>query len=296
MADPRLQVHLVDGTYELFRHHFALPSHLDAGGQEVAAVRGVMASMAALLREGASHVAVATDHVIESFRNALFPPYKSSAGMAPALLAQFSLLEEALAAMGLVVWPMVELEADDALASGAALAAAAPDVERVIICSPDKDLAQCVSSDRVVTLDRRRRSFTDEAGVRARYGVGPESIPDWLALVGDSADGYPGLPRWGPASATAVLRRWRHVEEIPSLPERWAVDVRGASGLAASLRDRRREVLLYKDLATLRADEKLFGSVEELRWRGPQPQLAPMCERLDLPDFEALVLGLWSGR
>jgi 5'-3' exonuclease len=291
-----LRVHLVDGTYELFRHHFALPSHADAGGREVAAVRGVMSSMVALLREGASHVAVATDHVIESFRNDLYPAYKSSAGVAPALLGQFPLLEEALAAMGLVVWPMVELEADDALASAAAHAAGEPGSDLVLICSPDKDLAQCVRGGHVVILDRRRRTITDQAGVRARYGVDPESIPDWLALVGDSADGYPGLPRWGPASATAVLQRWRHIEHIPALPERWGVDVRGATGLAATLRERRQEALLYKDLATLRSDEKLFTSLEELRWRGPQPELSGICRRLDLPDFEAKVDALAVAR
>jgi 5'-3' exonuclease len=284
-----VNVFLVDGTYELFRHHFALPSHTDGAGREIGAVRGVLTSMLALLREGATHLGVATDHVIESFRNDLFAGYKSSAGVESALLGQFRLLEEALAAMGLVVWPMVELEADDGLASAAAAVAADPSVDRVLICSPDKDLTQCVRGDRVVMLDRRKRQVTGEEGVRARYGVGPASIPDWLALVGDSADGYPGLPRWGSASATAVLRRWQHIENIPALAERWEVSVRGASALAASLRDGRHEVALYKTLATLRADAALVAGTEELRWNGPRDDFAGMCQRLDMADFGARV-------
>ena len=214
---------------------------------------------------------VATDHVIESFRNDLYPGYKTSAGMDPAILGQFGLLEDALEAMGVVVWPMVDLEADDALASVAAAAASDGSVDRVLICTPDKDLAQCVVGRRVVQFDRRKRAILDDDGVKAKFGVAPGSIPDWLALVGDSADGFPGLPRWGPASAATVLARWGRIEAIPPLPERWGVSVRGAANLAASLRERRDEALLYKDLATLRADRALISSVSELRWRGPTP-------------------------
>ncbi|HWG75006.1 MAG TPA: 5'-3' exonuclease H3TH domain-containing protein [Acidimicrobiales bacterium] len=285
MEEGTIEVHLVDGTYELFRHHFALPSHAGAGGQEVAAVRGVLGSVLALIGDGATHVGVATDHVIESFRNAMYARYKTSAGVAPELLGQFGLLEEALVAMGVVVWPMVDLEADDALASAAAVAAGDAAVGRVLVCSPDKDLAQCVLGERVVILDRRKRLVVDESGVRARFGVGPASIPDWLALVGDAADGFPGLPRWGSASATAVLARWGTIEAIPALPERWGVQVRGAANLAASLRHGRADAMLFKDLATLRVDRSLLGSPEELRWRGPKPEFPAVCRRLDAPEL-----------
>ena len=280
-----VEVHLVDGTYELFRHHFALPSRAGAEGQEVAAVRGVLASVLALIRDGATHVGVATDHVVESFRNLMYAGYKTSAGVAPELLAQFGPLEEALVAMGVAVWPMVELEADDALASAAAVAAGDDAVGRVLVCSPDKDLAQCVVGERVVILDRRKRLVVDEAGVRARFGVGPASIPDWLALVGDAADGFPGLPRWGAASATAVLARWGTIEAIPPLPERWGVQVRGAANLAASLRRGRADAKLFKDLATLRVERGLLGSVEELRWQGPTPEFPAVCRHLDAPEL-----------
>jgi 5'-3' exonuclease len=264
-----VKVHLVDGTYELFRHHYGVP----AGGRDEsdtkAATRGVLFSVLQLFEEGATHVGVATDHVIESFRNDRWPNYKSSAGMPPELLAQFGLLEEALAAMGVMVWPMVELEADDALAAAAARAAADPDVEQVQIMTPDKDLAQCVVGERVVQVDRRRSITTDEAGVRAKYGVSPESIPDWLALVGDSADGYPGLPGWGKTAASAVLARYRHIEDIPELGLRWDVGVRGRERLAATLADQRDLAFLFRDLATLRADAPVLDDVDRLRWRGP---------------------------
>ncbi len=304
---------MIDGTYELFRHHFAMPSHRievghGGGEMEVAGVRGVLGSMLALLNGGATHVGVATDQVIESFRNDLFAGYKSSVGVDPAILGQFGILEDALAAMGLVVWPMVDLEADDALAAAAAAARSDPRVSRVLICTPDKDLAQCVRDTgsrggaggrggaAVVQLDRRRRVVYDEAGVRAKFGVAPASVPDWLALVGDSADGYPGVPRWGPASAATVLARWGTIEAIPALAERWEVSVRGAAGLAAGLRERRGEALLYKDLATLRSEGTLLTSVDDLAWRGPEPELAAVCRRLDMPALAGRVVEAASGR
>ena len=232
-----MKVHLVDGTYELFRHFFGAPPHRNAAGQEVAAVRGVVGSVLQLLSEGATHVGVATDHVIESFRNDLWPGYKTGDGVDPDLWSQAWPLEEALVALGVVVWPMVELEADDALASAAAVAGDDGGVEQVIICTPDKDLGQCVRGTRVVQLDRRKDQLIDEGGVVAKFGVGPTSIPDYLALVGDSADGFPGLAGWGAKSAAAVLARWRHIEDIPGDPADWDVTVRGAAKLAATLQE-----------------------------------------------------------
>jgi 5'-3' exonuclease len=257
---------------------------------EVAATRGVVASLLGLLGEGATHLGVATDHVIESFRNELWPTYKSSVGMPPELLAQFPLLEDAISALGVVVWPMVELEADDALASAAAGAAAETETEQVLICTPDKDLAQCVVDARVVQLDRRRLAdsgpiVTDEAGVVAKFGVAPSSIPDYLALVGDSSDGYPGLPGWGAKSAAAVLARYGHLERIPELALRWEVTVRGGTALASTLSDQRELALLFRDLATLRVDPSLLDSVATLRWRGPTPDFAPLCRRLGADDL-----------
>jgi len=276
-----MRVFLVDGTYELFRHYYGVPPHRTAEGAEVAATRGVLWSMLRMLEEGVTHLGVATDHVIESFRNRLWPTYKSSAGLDPRLLGQFGLLEVALEAMGLVVWPMVELEADDALAGAAAVAAGDPAVEQVVICTPDKDLGQCVRGTRVVQLDRRRRVVYDEAGVAAKFGVGPASIPDYLALVGDSADGYPGLPGWGARSAAAVLARYGHIEQIPASPGEWAVPLRNRPALAATLRDQRRQALLFKDLATLRADRSLLEGVDRLRWTGPTELFAEVCSRID---------------
>ncbi|HET6437651.1 MAG TPA: 5'-3' exonuclease H3TH domain-containing protein [Anaeromyxobacter sp.] len=264
-----MNVHLVDGTYELFRAYFGAPPAIGPGGAEVGAVRGLLRSLAFLLREdGVSHVAVAFDHVIESFRNDLFPGYKTSAGVPADLLAQFTPAEEAVRTLGVVVWPMVEFEADDAMATGAARYAELPGVERVFLCTPDKDLSQCVRGRRVVGLDRRRRAVLDEEGVRARFGIHPESIPDWLALVGDSADGIPGLPRFGERSASAVLARYRHLEDIPDLHVRWEVPIRGTLALAESLRTHRAEALLYRKLATLRTDVPLVEDLEALRWRG----------------------------
>jgi 5'-3' exonuclease len=266
-----LEIHLIDGTYELFRHYYALPSARDRDGREVAAVRGVLASVLGMIRGGATHVAVATDHVIESFRNGLWPGYKTGEGVEPDLLAQFGLLEEVLSAAGVVVWPMVEFEADDALAAGAAIAERDARVERVIICTPDKDLAQCVRGTRVVQLDRRRRITIDEAGVAAKFGVLPVSIPDYLALVGDAADGYPGLPGWGAKSSAAVLAKFVHIESIPADWRDWSVNAANARALANTLATERERAMLFRTLATLRTDIALFGDVDELRWQGPKP-------------------------
>ena len=263
-----MQVHFIDGTYELFRHYYALPSARDTKGIEVAAVRGVVSSVLAMVRAGATHVAVATDHVIESFRNKLYPGYKTGEGIDPALFAQFPLLEEALTAAGIVVWPMVEYEADDALASGAILAALDPRVEKVFICTPDKDLAQCVSGTRIVQLNRRTKEVRDEPGVIQKFGVPPASIPDYLALVGDTADGYPGLPGWGAKSTAAVLAKFGHIENIPADFREWRVNAAGAGSLARTLAEHRAEALLFRTLATLRTDIPLFENVDELLYKG----------------------------
>jgi 5'-3' exonuclease len=276
-----LDVYLIDGTYELFRHYYALPSARDADGQEVAAVRGVLTSVLGMLKNGATHVGVATDHVIESFRNTLWPGYKTSAGIEPDLLAQFPLLEETLAEAGIAVWPMVEFEADDALAAAAAKAALDPRVERVIICTPDKDLAQCVRGTRVVQMNRRTRTTLDESGIIAKFGVTPASIPDYLALVGDSADGYPGLPGWGAKSTAAVLARYLHLESIPEDWRNWGVNAANAGALARTLTLERDHSFLFRDLATLRTDIPLFESVEDLHWKGPKQGFAALAARLD---------------
>jgi 5'-3' exonuclease len=279
-----VQVHLVDGTYELFRHHFAVPSHLDPDGMEVAAVRGVVGTVMTMLEDGATHLGVATDHVIESFRNGLWPGYKTSAGMDPELLAQFPLLEDALVALGVCVWPMVDQEADDALAAAAAVASADPQVEQVLVCTPDKDLAQCVVDPRVAQLDRRNRRLLDEGAVREKFGVAPASIPDWLALVGDSADGFPGLPGWGAKSAAAVLAEYEHIDAIPDDAELWKVKVRGAAKLAGTLVEQREAAQLFLTLATLRTDAPV-GTVAEWRWQGPTAELAGWGERLGSPNL-----------
>ena len=276
-----MEIHLIDGTYELFRHYFALPSARDRDGREVAAVRGVLASVLGMIRGGATHVAVATDHVIESFRNGLWPGYKTGEGIDPDLLAQFELLEEVLLAAGVIVWPMVEFEADDALAAGAATAARDQRVERVIICTPDKDLGQCVRGTRVVQLDRRKRITLDEAGVVRKFGVSPESIPDYLALVGDAADGYPGLPGWGAKSSAAVLAKFVHLESIPADWREWGVNAANAGGLARTLAGQREQTLLFRTLATLRTDVRLFEDVDELEWHGPKPGFETLGARLD---------------
>ena len=282
-----MDVYLVDGTYELFRHFFALPPHANPGGREVAATRGVLSSVLGMLETGVTHIGVATDHVIESFRNDLWPGYKTSKGMDPVLLQQFPLLEEALRALGVVVWPMVELEADDALATAAKIAAESPQVSRVLICTPDKDLAQCVDGQHVVQLDRRSRRLRDEAGVVARFGVRPRSIPDYLALVGDSADGFPGLPGWGAKSAAAVLARYGHFEEVPLDPRAWDIEVRGArvDRLLAVLRDNLQLALLFRDLATLRTDARIEAEPSGLRWAGPTPEFPVLCREIDAADL-----------
>jgi 5'-3' exonuclease len=275
-----LEVHLVDGTYELFRHHFAVPSHLDPDGMEVAAARGVMGSVLMMLEQGATHVGVATDHVIESFRNDLWPGYKTSEGMPPELLAQFGLLEDGLVALGVTVWPMVEQEADDGLAAAARVAAGDERVRRVLICTVDKDLGQCVADPKVTQLDRRKGGqLIDEAGVRARFGVAPASIPDYLALVGDSADGFPGLPGWGAKSTAAVLAHYGHLDAIPDDASEWAVQVRGGAKLATTLAGAREAAELFLDLATLRTDAEV-GVVDDWEWRGARPELEPLAERL----------------
>ncbi len=276
-----MKVHLVDGTYELFRHYFAVPSHLDPSGREVGATRGVMGSMLQLLRDEATHLAVATDHVIESFRNEMWPGYKSGEGIEPALLAQFPLLEEALEALGLVVWPMVEHEADDGMAAGAALAERDERVTEILLCTPDKDLAQCVVGQRVVQLDRRRQLRIDEAGVWQKFGVGPASIPDYLGLVGDSADGFPGLKGWGAKSAAAVLSHYTHIEQIPDRESDWEVEVRGRKRLAETLAEERELALLFRRIATVVREAPVSPTVDELEWRGPRPELAAVCQRLD---------------
>jgi 5'-3' exonuclease len=277
-----VDVHLVDGTYELFRFFYAVPGHLDPGGVDVGAVRGVVQSVLELLESGATHVGVATDHIIESFRNDLWDGYKTGLGVDPVLFAQFPLLEDALRALGVTVWPEIDLEADDALASAAVTAGADPGVAQVLICTPDKDLAQCVRDPKVVVLDRRKGQMLDEAGVRAKYGVAPASIPDWLALVGDSADGFPGLPGWGAKSAAAVLARYGHLAAIPEHAHDWDVDVRGATRLASTLVAARDDAQLFLTLATLRTDGDV-GVVEDWRWQGPTADFAEWAGRLGRP-------------
>lgn len=275
-----MDIHLIDGTYELFRYYFAVPSALDTTGREVGAVRGVLGSVLSMMEQGATHIGVATDHVVESFRNDLYPGYKISEGVARELLAQFPVLEEALEAMGVVVWPMVEFEADDALASAAAKAAQDPRVDRVLICSPDKDLSQCVSGTRIVQLDRRRQVLRDETGVIAKFGVTPESIPDFLAVVGDSADGYPGIPGWGEKAAAACLSHYSHLENIPRSWQDWPSGIRRARLLCESLFDNWKDALLFRELATLRRDVPVFDDIDCLRWRGPSSKFQNCCDHL----------------
>jgi 5'-3' exonuclease len=291
-----MKVHLVDGTYELFRHFFGAPPHRNSAGDEVAAVRGVVGSVLGMLGEGATHVGVATDHVIESFRNDMWPGYKTGAGVDPDLWSQAWPLEEALVALGVTVWPMVDVEADDALASAAAVAADDPAVDQVIICTPDKDLGQSVRGTRVVQLDRRKSLVLDEDGITAKFGVAPASIPDYLALVGDSADGFPGLPGWGAKSASVVLARWGHLEDIPEDPSEWGVDVRGSAKLAITLRNNADEARLFKHLATLRVDRSLLKSVNELRWQGPTEAFAAVSARIDAPSLAARAQELAADR
>ena len=282
-----MRVHLLDGTYELFRHFYAMPRQQDRAGREVAAIVGVLGSVLGMLEGGTTHIGVATDHVIESFRNDLWPGYKTSDGIEPELLAQFHPLEDALRAMGVMVWAMEEFEADDALAAAARLAAESAEVEQVIICTPDKDLSQCVTGERVVQFDRRKRELRNERGVVARFGVGPKSIPDYLALVGDSADGFPGVPGWGEKASGTVLGRYQHLERIPATASQWEVPVRGAARLAAALEEHRSLALLFRTLATLRTDVPVFSSIAELRWHGPTPEFERVAQQLAMP-------GLWD--
>jgi len=280
-----VDIYLLDGTYELFRHFFALPPYVGREGREVAATRGVLGSVLGMLESGVTHLAVATDHVIESFRNELWPGYKTSAGVDPRLLQQFPLLEEALQALGVVVWPMVELEADDALGTAARVAAQSAEVERVLICTPDKDLAQCVQGSRVVALDRRSGRTMDEAGVVAKFGVRPASIPDYLALVGDSADGFPGVPGWGAKSASTLLARYGHIDQIPLDVRAWGLNLRGADRLAAALRASFDLALLFRHLATLRTDASIKAEPADLRWNGPAGRFAALCDEIDAPQL-----------
>jgi len=280
----------------LFRHYYAVPGARDENGREVAAVRGVLSSVLGMVKQGATHLAVATDHVIESFRNGLWPGYKTGEGVEPDLLAQFPLLEEVLSAAGVVVWPMVEFEADDALAAAAAKATADKRVDRVIICTPDKDLAQCVSGSRVVQLNRRTRITLDEAGIVQKFGVLPASIPDYLALVGDSADGYPGLAGWGAKSSAAVLAKFLHLESIPKDCREWRVNAANAGALADTLCREWDRALLFRTLATLRTDIPLFEDVEQLRWTGPTAAFDELAARLDRATTESRRSGTRQSR
>ena len=280
-----MDVHLIDGTYELFRHFYAVPAAADVNGQEIGAVRGVLASVLSMIERGATHIGVATDHVVESFRNDLYPGYKTSEGVAPELLSQFPILEEALDAMGVVVWPMVEFEADDALASAAAKAALDSHVRQVIICTPDKDLGQCVVGTRIVQLDRRHDTVRDEAGVVAKFGVSPQSIPDYLAVVGDSADGFPGVAGWGQKAAASVLSQYSHLENIPKDWQAWYPSIRKARALSESLFSSWNDAVLFRTLATLRLDVPVFTTVEDLRWHGPRPSFEDQCRRMNSPEL-----------
>ena len=278
-----MNIYLVDGTYELFRHYFAVPSAKDLQGREIGAVRGVLGSVLLMLEAGATHIGVATDHVVESFRNELYSGYKTSEGVAEDLLLQFPILEEALQSMGVVVWPETYFEADDALASAAVKAAKLKSVEQVLICTPDKDLAQCVSGKKIVQLDRRREIVRDEAGVVEKFGVKPESIPDYLAVVGDTADGYPGLPGWGEKAAALTFSQFPHLEDIPKDCRKWNPAIRGALRLSETLFSKWDDALLFRTLATLRLDAPVFGKIEELRWKAPTGDFEKLCDRLRAP-------------
>ena len=290
-------VHLVDGTYELFRYFMSPAAAFErTAPEELRAVRGVVTSMLGMLEGGATHLGVATDHVIESFRNGLWPGYKTGEGIDPVLYGQFEPLEEALRALGVVVWAMVEFEADDALAAAGSMAAADPRVEQVIVCTPDKDLAQCVRGDRVVQLDRRTREIRNESGVQQKFGVAPESIPDWLALVGDKADGFPGLPGWGARSAATVLARYRHLEDIPKQAARWDLSMRGTERLAATLVEQWERALLFRRLATLRADAPIGVDVDALTWKGPRAEFSDWARRCGAPALHERAVKLASQR
>jgi 5'-3' exonuclease len=285
-----MDVHLIDGTYELFRYFFAVPAAQDAKGQEIGAVRGVLASVLSMIEKGATHLGVATDHVVESFRNDLYAGYKTSEGVPAELLSQFPILEEALDSMGVKVWPEVYFEADDALASAAAKAALDGRVGQVLICTPDKDLGQCVVGTRVVQLDRRRELLRDEAGVVAKFGVKPHSIPDYLAVVGDSADGYPGIAGWGLKAAGLTFSQYPHLEDIPKDWRHWDPSIKRARPLSESLFSAWDDALLFRTLATLRLDVPVFDSIDDLRWQGPRSNFEETCRRLKAPDLLRRVL------
>lgn len=280
-----MEIHLLDGTYELFRHFFAVPPARDSSGQEIGATRGVVASVLSMIEQGATHIGVATDHVVESFRNDLYPGYKTSEGVPPELLSQFPILEEALQSMGIMVWPMVEFEADDALASAAAKAAQDERATRVLICTPDKDLSQCVVGTRVVQIDRRKQTVRDEAGVIEKFGVKPESISDFLAVVGDAADGYPGIPGWGLKAAAQAFSQYPHLEDIPKDWQQWHPSIRKARPLSESLFHRWNDALLFRTLATLRFDVPVFDSIDDLRWNGPPAGFRQYAQRLNAPNL-----------
>ena len=280
-----MNIFILDGTYELFRHFYAVPSVTDSAGHEVGAIRGVLGSVLTMLEENVTHLGVATDHVIKSFRNELWPGYKTGEGIDPVLYGQFSPLEDALDALGVIVWRMSKFEADDALASAAARAVSDPRVEQVFVCTPDKDLAQCVKERQVVQFDRRTGTVRDADGVRGRFGVDPASIPDYLGLVGDSADGFPGLAGWGAKSAATLLARYKHLENIPDDANAWEVTVRGAAKLARTLTEQREQAVLFRDLATLRTNVPVFESVDELEWAGPKPRFFDLCARLSVPGY-----------
>jgi 5'-3' exonuclease len=280
-----MNIHLIDGTYELFRYFFAVPSSKTDSGQEIGAVRGVLGSVYSMIDAGATHLGVATDHVVESFRNELYADYKTSEGVAPELLSQFPILEEALQAMGVVVWPMTEFEADDALAAAAAKAANDKRVDQVLICTPDKDLAQSVVGTRVVQVDRRRNIVRDAAAIVEKFGVKPEWIPDYLAVTGDSADGYPGIPGWGAKAASLALSQYGHLENIPKDWHDWHPSIKRARPLAEALFGAWDDALLFRKLATLRLDVPVFDSVDELLWKGPRSEFEGVCERLRAMDL-----------
>lgn len=280
-----MNVHLIDGTYELFRHFYAVPAAVDIKGREIGAVRGVLRSVLSMIEGGATHIGVATDHVVESFRNDLYAGYKTSAGVPATLLSQFPILEETLDAMGVTAWPMVYFEADDALASAAVKAARDDRVEQVIVCTPDKDLGQCVSGTRVVQLDRRRKIVRDEAGVTAKFGVRPESIPDYLAVVGDSADGFPGVPGWGEKAAAATLSRYLHLEGIPGDWRQWDTAISNAQRLCTLLLRSWSDALLFRTLATLRLDAPVFEEIDDLRWKGPRHAFEMECQAMGAADL-----------
>lgn len=280
-----MDVHLVDGTYELFRQFFGRPGHTNSDGMEVGATRAVLRNMLAMLDDGVTHLGVATDAVVESFRNDLYAGYKTGEGMDPEILAQFPLLDEGLVALGIATFAMIEYEADDALGSAAAIAAEDPNVGRVLICTPDKDMAQCVRAGKVVQFDRRKDQIFDVDDIIEKFGVRPESIPDYLGLVGDTADGFPGLPGWGAKSAAAVLFRYGHIENIPLAAGQWDITVRGGAKLAKTLAEHLDDALLFRRIATLDLDAPTIETIEDLRWTGATPDLGPIAARLDAPDL-----------